>query len=103
MNQIIDDVRLSEIASSVKDELPRARIRGRLQVMEAWKLDADETELAWIEGYSDYLKYLLDPTHVTTSSHEPGWFEMRRRAGEYHDPEEDDYSGEFLGGGGMYP
>lgn len=79
---------VADIAVAVKADIPNHRIRERLQVLEAWKLDADETELKWIEGHAAYLRYLLDPHRIPTSSHEPGWSETRRRAGEYHDPEE---------------
>lgn len=80
--QFNDDCRLSQIVGSVKADTEH-RIRERLQVLESWKLDADETELKWIDGHEAYLKYLLDPDRIPTSSHEPGWFEMRRLAGDY--------------------
>lgn len=83
--QFTDDCRLSQVAGSVKADIPEHRIRERLQVLESWKLDADETEMLWIEGHEAYLKYLLDPTRIPTSSHEPGWFEKRRRDGDYDD------------------
>jgi hypothetical protein len=84
----LDDTRPAALMAEVKDDIARNRMRERLQVLEAWKLDADETELKWIDSHERYLNYLLDPARVHTDSHEPGWSEMRRLAGEYHDPEE---------------
>src|SRR5690242_268346 len=76
---------VSEIAAAVKADIPNNRIRERLQVLEAWKLDADETEMLWIVGHAAYLRHLLDPHRIPTSSYEPGWFEMRRKDGDYDD------------------
>src|SRR5690349_8882460 len=87
----LDDPRPASLVAEVKDDIARNRMRDRLQVLEAWKIDADRTELKWIEGHAQYLNYLLDPTRIPTSSHEAGWMEMRRRAGDFHDPEDSYY------------
>ena len=54
-----DDSRMPSIVADLKDEIARSRMSGRMQVLEAWKLDADEIEIEIIHWYEDYLKNLL--------------------------------------------
>lgn len=54
------DGHCADIVSRIADDLitdsPNRRARERLQVLEAWKLDADEAELALIAEYEGLLR-----------------------------------------------
>ena len=65
------------------DAAARREIRERLQVLQFWKITADETEGALIEQLEGYLEYLLDPERIPTSSHHPDYW--REKAAEDRD------------------
>lgn len=54
------DDRCPQIVAEVKADIGRHHVRERLQILEAWKLDADETELELIGALEDFLKDTLD-------------------------------------------
>jgi len=57
--QCSDDGCVVAIAAAVKADIPNHRIRERLQVLEAWKLDADAVELHIIHEYEELLRDAL--------------------------------------------
>lgn len=81
----LDDPRPATLVAEVKDDIARNRMRERLQVLETWKIEADSTELQWIEGHEAYLKYLLEDGPIPTSRYEPGWYTLRHYLGDFDD------------------
>jgi hypothetical protein len=59
----LDDVRPATLVAEVKDDISRNRMRDRLQVLEGWKIEADETELSLIHRHEAYLQSLLEETY----------------------------------------
>lgn len=58
--QHCDDSRMPAIVAEVKDDIGRHQARERLQVLEAWKLDAGEIELSLIGALEDFYRDSLD-------------------------------------------
>jgi hypothetical protein len=70
--------------AAVVAETERHRIRERLQILESWKLGAEQAELDIIGEYEEFLRYELDH-EIPTDMCAPGWFAERAEAGDYDD------------------